>query len=383
MTESNPNAHEGHEGCHYLPGVLAVRPVDANEARDFLGIDPDATPPLEELWERISDEADEIQERITLLPVDYPHRAAAMLAHRERPIDASPIHGVGYLSHGRFMSGPGPDECEGELSVADPDDCPRPIVAVVDSGIVDETERPEYLTGDHVIDDDKGADREDNTPSHGTFVAGLIRQTAKQCVVSIAAAKPDTGLLTTDGPGSDVHSDPTTEIDVFAAIIRLVRRHESDKNHVKALNLSLGASACTTNDGFLLTLRQAIEYWREHMGRNAPIFAAGGNSEDPEPVYPAAFECVRGVAALDADDNQVVWRHTGNGDLEPTKPKHRWWITDEAPGTDRKGPDGSSRNDVPNVKCWSGSSFATAIASAQTVVGEQYEVNQGIVRWSE
>ena len=150
-----------------------------------------------------------------------------------------------------------------------------------------------------------------------------------------------------------------TELDVLAAIVRLVERHAGDD--VDALNLSLGGFSCGDGDPAMLTLSLAIDYWRHHFPR-APVFAAGGNTDDPRPVYPGAFNHVRSVAAAgDGSGKQVVWDFEKSPPAIVPSPSDRPWVTDIAPGVELMGPSGRAADDW--IK-WSGSSFACAVAAA-------------------
>jgi len=151
---------------------------------------------------------------------------------------------------------------------------------------------------------------------------------------------------------------PTDELNVFGAIVRLVERHRGDE--VAALNLSLGAHDCPDSGTFLMTMRIALEHWRANF--DTEIFAAGGNSVCEQKVYPAAWSDL-GIRAVGAATNggvPIVWRD-GN-DVLPAPSRN--WITDWAPGHEVLGLSGRSTEDVIQ---WSGSSFACAVATAAYV----------------
>lgn len=366
---------DSHGGCHFIPGVLAVRPTDLNAAREALkamGGARDATRRILARYLRPSDKGDSVDSPIAILSVDDPHEAAAFLANLDHPIQASPIHGVGYEGHGGFMSGAGPKPASQFTAV-------RPlksqgVIAVVDSGIVDPRLRPKWMQSPYVRHDRQDVEKLDNaSASHGTFVTSIIRQVAPDHVVSLAAAPPDTnGVLVTSIEGGVV-DPPTTELDVLAALMRLTDRHKANPSEVKALNLSLGAAADGPQDGFLLTLRAALDYWRAHIGKSVPVFAAGGNARDLRPVYPGAFDCVHAVGAGAKGGKQTVW---DQGSAQTAPPRN--WISDVAPGVKIKGLSGKSTADTV---WWSGSSFATAVASSLAARGETFEVDGGVTYW--
>lgn len=372
-----------HGGCHYIEGLLAVRPRDIDAAVESLRIDGidsgDITDDVlgEYLGDnQAQDERGQPPIRVLSVP-ENPHRAAAFLVNRKDPIPASPIHGLGYESHGKYMSGEGPRRVGGELR-APAKTKVKGWIAVVDSGLVEKESRPDWMRDPFVQDHSQGPEivRGDDA-SHGTFVTSLIRMAAPEYGVAFAAAPPDlVGKLTTETPG-EVADPPTTELDVFGAISKLVAAMGSEPSAVKALNLSLGAVQCGTSDSFLLTLRSAIDLWRNHFGQGVPIFAAGGNSDDPYPVYPAALDCVRGVgAAIDGEDNQQVWDDNG----DPAVARTRAWIDDVAPGLGLRGAGGLTNEDVVE---WSGSSFASAVATALQVSGSSFVINNGVVYWQD
>lgn len=362
-------------GCHYVDGLMAIRPEERSNAIETLrraGFEvEDVTE--EVVFDVIGDFAGELPLGVLRMAAD-PHRGASYLAQLDRPITGAPIHGVGYEGHGGFMSGDGPGDPVDELT--GPDGCRiHGMIAVVDSGIVEENLRPDWMGPDYV--DAEAIDIEimnGQKASHGTFVSSVIRKLAPGHGVAFAAARPDTeGSLKSrhERPPDD---PPTHELEVLGAVARLVRRFGDRPSEIAALNLSLGARRCGTNDGFLLTLRIAVDMWRRSFGYDAPILAAGGNSPSLEPVYPAAFPCVRAVAAAENDGDQVVWRDS----VSETPLPPRSWITDIAPGVKIHGLSGASNQETV---WWSGSSFATAIATSQSVTGQSFEVDGGRTFW--
>jgi hypothetical protein len=384
--ESDSTSHVqngSHAGCHYIDGLLAVRPRDIDTAVEFLRSERldsgDITDDVlaDYLGDaQIRDDRGEPPIRVLSVP-ENPHRAAAVLVHRKDPIPAAPIHGLGYESHGKYMSGEGPRRVKAALSAPPKEDLAG-WIAVVDSGLVREESRPEWMRDPYVQDHSPvPEDVRGDDASHGTFVTSLIRRVAPNIGVAFAAAPPDlAGKLVTETPG-EVTNPPTTELDVLGAVSRLIAALGSEPSAVKALNLSLGAAQCGPSDSFLLTLRSAIDLWRNHFGHNAPVFAAGGNSDDPYPVYPAALDCVRGVGAgIDEDVDQRVWDDNG----DPVVARNRYWIDDVAPGLGLRGLGGGTESDVVE---WSGSSFASAVASALHVQNASFVVHDGVVYWQD
>lgn len=361
-------------GCHYIPRLLAV-PVEARApastalGRAGFGVE-DATERT--LVDVLGDFPGETP--LGLLDVnENPHSAARYLASLDKPIAASPIHGVGYEGHGGFMSGAGHGPSRKKMSA--PKKCESEgMVAVIDSGVVKEDLRPDWMGATFV--DAESIDIEvvpKGGASHGTFVSSVIRRLAPNQGIAFAAARPDVGGRMTSHHKGKLIDPPTDELEVLGAVARLVRRFGDRPSDIAALNLSLGATRCGPNDGFLLTLRTALDIWRRSFGYDTPIFAAGGNSPSLEPVYPAAFPWVRAVAAADRKGQQVVWRNE-----RAEAPLHRTWITDVAPGVKIHGLSGASQDDTV---WWSGSSFATAIATSQSVTDQPFEVDSSVTLW--
>lgn len=361
-------------GCHYIPDLLTVNA----EARGS------AVEELRRAGFEVEDETDRTlagilgkfpgEAPLGLLKVTAnPHAGARYLANLDYPIVASPIHGVGYEGHGGYMSGAGPGPARKKLSEPEKFEVEGKI-AVIDSGIVEEGRRPAWMGADYVDAEDidietvgKGG------ASHGTFVSSVIRKLAPQHGIAFAAARPDLAGRMKSRHTSRITDPPTDELEVLGAVARLVRRFGDRPSEIAALNLSLGAMRCGSNDGFLLTLRTALDVWRRFFGYDTPIFAAGGNSPSLEPIYPAAFPWVRAVAAADRKGQQVVWKEE-----KAETPLPRKWITDVAPGVKIRGLSGVSSDDTV---WWSGSSFATAIATSQSVTNQTFEVDASVTYW--
>lgn len=370
-----------HGGCHFRPEVLAVAPVSRDSAIAFLneqGIEAeDATESiLSEFLDLGSVQDGAGQPPIGVLGISVdPHEAADVLAFREEPILASPIHGLGYEGHGRFMSGEGPSRDGFELDDPDMTD-PQGWIAVIDSGLVAEDRRPHWMRETHVEDFSLDPEVvEEPGASHGTFVTSVIRMVAPEFGVAFAAAPPDSGGILAGSTVGEVSDPPTSELDVLGAVSRLILGLAHRPGSVVALNLSLGAPRCGANDGFLLTLKSALRLWRINFGVEATVFAAGGNANMAVPVYPAAFPGVRGVGAgIDGATQQQVWDDSGTG----VTANHRFWIDDVAPGLALLGAGGLDELDV--VK-WSGSSFSSAVAAASYAKRAPYVVHDGVVYW--
>ena len=359
------NANSGSHAdcrCHFHPDLIVVRRENVGDALEFLIQNVDAgavelneTELLGYIDALNDDEIGAIVEMIALLRVTDPHVSAQRVLD-EVGVEASPIHGLGFMGHGGFKG----DEFV-EVPVPHPAVAPSAgdlVIAVVDSGIAVDEELPAWLSHPSVLFD-RPQDTEVPTPaypvSHGTFVASVIRRIAPTHTVSIASARPDPGYMVTDEePHLPSEAQPTDELNVFGALVRLVNRHSGSDNIV-ALNLALGAHECPGGGSFLLAMRIALDYWRSNFDW-VEIFAAGGNSTCEAPMYPAAWDDVRAVGAAEDGGRQVVWVK-GNPVTDPG----RDWITDWAPGQEILGLSGQNPDQVIE---WSGSSFACAIVTA-------------------
>ncbi|CAN5859678.1 hypothetical protein BH23ACT4_BH23ACT4_09930 [soil metagenome] len=366
--------------CHFMNDVVATRADQAEEAQRRLDSDPLDEGSLNELMGGGIDR--EVLAQMTSLVTVFgvegrdPHQLATEL--REQGVEVSPIHALGTLNHIASMTGTDPEQTDVKTSPEIAASSPGRIVAVIDTGVTESL--PPWLESG--LDFDQ-ADIEtlggQLRASHGTFVAGLIRRIAPEHTISMTRARrwAVDDLEPKLEASHHEADDPSTELHVLEAMIRLVNRlRGKSRCDVAALNLSLGGS-CDDHDPNFVTLSVALDLWRNSFP-NAPIFAAGGNTPDNLEVYPGAFEFVRSVAAAKEGGEQVVWDRTSSRSGSVTA-LDRDWITDVAPGSDVVGPSGVSADEW--VK-WSGSSFATAIATASFVSMRPMEAHAGLVWWA-
>jgi hypothetical protein len=373
--------HEDRSDLHYVAGLLAVEIAGVNRQeragaleRLIAGNEGWRAASRADLVREFGDSpVDRVMERIDVLQVEDPVAAARRLADQPGVI-ASPIHALGFSWH-RPMSGLRPGETVDASVLPSVRAGGDRVIAVVDTGVVGAAMLPSWMStgiirGQHDID---GLE-EGDLGSHGTFVASLLRQIAPSHTVSMAKA----GSLNDDHEddakrgASHPEPNPTTEFHVADAIHRLIERHRGDNCVVEALNLSLGGPIV---DGMtMVTVRSAIARWRETFPR-APIFAAAGNTDGIGRIYPAAFGHVRGVSAAANGGGQVVWDEKD----KPRSPSSgRDWVDDVAPGMDLIGLSGLS---IDEAISWSGSSFATAVATASHVNGGPVEVRGNLAYW--
>lgn len=136
----------------------------------------------------------------------------------------------------------------------------------------------------------------DAAAGHGTFVAGLVRQFAPSAQVRVLRALDSRGL----GTERDIADRIEDAKQLFDA-----------HNGPCVLNLSLGIISVDQNPPLLL--HQALErIWDDVI-----VVAAAGNTPLVDPIWPAWFPEVHGVAALAKDpDTQDVkaaeWSNTGD-----------------------------------------------------------------------
>lgn len=398
--------------CFYLANFVAIPAEDAADAQGALndgGINATlvgadavlaATTPEEEIPDDLDGNVIELlNSTVGFLEVPDDDPLQVSLALRDiLGIEASPINVVGFTSHIRFQPGTDPTPVPG-FELPEPPNTPLDgqYVAVVDSGIVlpdPVSPNPNWFYGaedvNHpfVIYDDV-VDQEgisaDIPASHGTFITGLIRQIAPSKQVTFAAARlvnTSDEVVTVQGEDLPEGLPPTAEIQVAEAMARLMVRHGPEVDNVeamKALNLSLGTYVCDpTGDADMVTLKTMSNDWLETFP-SSHIMAAAGNenhrlpaavapAEDYVPFWPAAFSSsdsrIHAVAAVDRTENEIVWVDKSPVYVDTTQ--GRPWVTDWAPGADLVNlAGGVTSRGIPALVCWSGSSFATAVASAQ------------------
>ena len=190
----------------------------------------------------------------------------------------------------------------------------------------------------------------DNVPDpegHGTAVAGLITATPNNAI-GIAGLGWNTKVLSVrvlDHQGGGLSSQ------IAAGI-----RYAADYPGVKVINLSLQQEPCKpgetdcANAKSSKTLEDAIKYAQT---KGKLVVSAAGNQWDTAPTYPAAYEGVLSVTAVD----------TADGDRIAKFARHGTWVDIAAPGV------GVLTLATPcgDGNCWvtpDGTSFATPIVSA-------------------
>lgn len=363
----------------YVDGLIAVS-VDALEprqredlgrqARERAGGNPASSARLREEFGTDSAAVARVTGSVEILEVDDPESAASQFDDDPR-VSASPIQALGFNWHVP-LTATKPEEPKSPVAFTQlPPANRQRVIATVDTGIVDVSALPGWMSSSIIHGEGDIEVLDDDDPGHGTFVASLLRQIAPTHGLSVARADTyDEGE-----PRADSHPapEPTTEFHVADAIHRLIERHRGNPSIVEALNLSVGGPAISRS--VMVTVRSAIARWREVFPKT-PVFAAAGNSPETVEIFPAAFRYARGVAAANHEGDQIVWDSHGS-EVEPNPPE-RQWVDDVAPGSNLIGLGGRAPDDV--IK-WSGSSFATAVATASYVNGGPLEVRDGLSYW--
>ena len=247
-------------------------------------------------------------------------------------------------------------------------------VGVVDTGIVlDHDHQPHpwfggrLCFGEHDDDPLEQGHRDRPEPDyladadgHGTFVSGLILNQAPSAQV-IMCGVLDKGDAQR-ARGLDRRDDPA----VAEAVLRLAAEG------VQVINLSF-AGGVFEDDGEVAGLREVLD----GLDDGIAVVAAAGNDASDAKVWPAAFERVIAVGAVDETrsfgDTPPLARFSNSGN----------WIEAYASGVDVLGPYVNfyeTGADVYGIRppqhftgwaTWSGTSFAAAIVSgviAQTAI---------------
>jgi len=224
----------------------------------------------------------------------------------------------------------------------------RPVIALLDTGVnvanswfhaddgflIREWNPP---TPVKVVGHDPDFPYADVEASHGTFIAGLIRQYAP--AAQILSLK----IMREDG-GAD-------ETNVVEALDYLVRLGEP----VDVVQMSFGRTVTDEDDDEDRRLLDRIKQLLiELAGRGVQLVASAGNQSSCEPVYPAGF-AAQGVAI----------HSVGSGtseDFHDDFSNHGTWVHDWFDGSDQIGPLRDGR-----WGRWSGTSFAVPVCAASLV----------------
>lgn len=140
--------------------------------------------------------------------------------------------------------------------------------------------------GDHP--DEDGDQFLDPAAGHGTFIAGVIEQTAPGCSLELFAP------LTSYGDGS--------ETAIAGVLLDLAQRPDDERPHF--VNLSFGGYSPIG----MAVLAYAIT---ELRALGVVVVASAGNDATCTPIYPAALPGVVSVGAVDEDGNAAPFTNYG------------------------------------------------------------------------
>ena len=213
---------------------------------------------------------------------------------------------------------------------------PNMLVAVVDTDV--DATHPD-LIGKVIVGENFSGDETPDPEGHATAVAGLIAAVPNNNM-GIAGLGWDTKVLSVrvlDAQGNGLASDIAKGI-----------RYAADYPGVKIINLSLQQDP---NDAGKVSdaLKEAIKY---AQSKGMLVVSASGNQPVDTPSYPANFEGVLSVAAVDGADNSLA-----------KFSRYGPWVDIAAPGVGVL----TLATPCANGDCWvtpDGTSFATPIVSA-------------------
>jgi hypothetical protein len=258
---------------------------------------------------------------------------------------------INFSGEPRVQGGPGSTARVAALPGALPQRTTQPgdgagvKIAVLDTGMFDHA----WLTGVQRAlnsDDVWDADRDgygDAESGHGTFIAGLIRQVAP------AATVYEVKVLDSHGIGDDF--TVAKQMALLPADVRIV-------------NLSLGGYT-DKNEPPL-----AILHAMQAFGKNRVVVAAAGNDSNDRPFWPAAFQPVLAVGAVET--NAGKWTRADYSNFGP-------WVDAVARGSNLQSTFAKAKTKLalgllpdpmdPVITfggwaSWDGTSFATPIAAA-------------------
>ncbi|MBS7632228.1 peptidase S8 [Candidatus Bathyarchaeota archaeon] len=168
------------------------------------------------------------------------------------------------------------------------------IIAVLDTGV--DTTHPDLK--DNLISGYNFVDKNDDVTDldgHGTMVAGIIAAAANNSI-GIAGVAPEVKIM----PLKVLTSKGGNWIDLDLAIIYAA-------NHgAKIITMSLGGKSSLLFDA---ATQAAINFAYQ---QGCVLIAAAGNDNSSEPFYPASYDKVIAVAAIDQNDTKASFSNYGN-----------------------------------------------------------------------
>ena len=164
-------------------------------------------------------------------------------------------------------------------------------IGILDSGINPHADLTGNLLPGHNYLEDADADNTIDAYGHGTLVAGLISGAGENGAIGVATGAEIVPLKVTDGKAVMVST-------VCRAIYGGINDYNCD-----ILNLSLGITS------EFESLKEAVDYAEE---QGVLIVSAVGNNGTRSLYYPAAYDSVVGVGAVDQDGS--VYYHSNRND---------------------------------------------------------------------
>jgi hypothetical protein len=352
-----------HEDCLYRDDLVFVRgaepadppaeltgPLEVGDLAEVLGLDdPEDAERLGGLLESgqlaaysVADGADPLE--------------LADLLEETEDLEASPVLLTTITGHWTFAPGAPPTDGV-DAPAQDPgeglDFNPEVFVAVVDTGYSEDEGTPAWLADR--VDPLAARDAESGAlpleiVGHGKFVASVIAQEAPAVGVVVAAMRNLTADDTFYGdlPGLAASGFTTDEVQLYLAVGRL-----AGSSNFGALNLSLGSYQCPVLNDSGFAIREAVNLWNREAG--TPIVAAAGN-HDPA-VGPSSVPFIPAAYASDSSSNVFAVASIGaSGSLSSfSNAADVTAIGENLIGVRIDG----------EWAAWSGSSFATAVVSAE------------------
>lgn len=167
------------------------------------------------------------------------------------------------------------------------------IVAVLDTGI--DAGHPDLAA--NIVDGWNFVDNNDNVADldgHGTMVSGVIAAVANNGI-GIVGVSPNVSIM----PLKVLTASGGSWIDLDRAIIRAA------DNGAKVIVMSLGGEYSRLSPA----TEAAIKYAQR---KGCILVAAAGNNNSSDPFYPAAYEGVIGVSAIDQNDTKAWFSNFGS-----------------------------------------------------------------------
>lgn len=180
---------------------------------------------------------------------------------------------------------------------------PRVAVALIDTGI--DYDHPELA--DHIHPAARtfflqGAPQDED--GHGTRTAGIIAATLHNST-GMAGIAPNVQILPLKvSPGAAAMSSDYAITSPDYNFQEPIRYAAAPGRGVKAININFATSIDDPHEG------EAIY---EAMLNNVLVVAAAGNSGKDTPLYPAAYDCVLGVGAVDQNRTRAAFSTYGLG----------------------------------------------------------------------